>query len=110
MKIAVSFHSSGLALTASTIFFVKPSNRSSFEEDGWPSTKPLGLTKDTAGSVPAAMSAYRFVVSWMCAVRTAALVMMDVSYWNGLQMVQYSSALVMRAPSGLVEPTAPKLI
>ena len=35
---------------------VKPSKRSSFEEDGWPSTKPLGLTKETAGSVPFAMS------------------------------------------------------
>ena len=27
----------------------------------------------------------------MCAVRTLALAMMEVSYWNGLQMLQYSS-------------------
>ena len=49
MKIAVSLHRDGLACTASTIFFVKPSNRSSLEEAGWPSTSPLGLTKETAG-------------------------------------------------------------
>src|ERR1700742_2368668 len=98
MKIAVSFHRSGLALTASTIFLEKPSNRSSLDDDGWPSTRPLGFTNDTAGSVPFLMSAYRLAVSWMCAARTAALPMIDVSYWNGLQMLQYSSLLAPTAP------------
>ena len=98
MKIAVSFQSSGLALTASTIFFEKPSKRSSFDEAGWPSTRPLGLTKETAGKVPLAMSAYRFVVSWICALRIAGLAMIEVSYWNGLQMVQYSSVSAPFAP------------
>ena len=27
----------------------------------------------------------------MCAVRIVAFVMIEVSYWNGLQMLQYSS-------------------
>src|SRR5580704_1293485 len=107
MMIAVSFHRSLFACTAVTIFCTKPSNRFSFEDDGWRSTKPLGLTKETAGSLPSAMSAYRFKVSWMWAARTAGLAMMDVSYWNGLQMLQYSSALVMFWPRGLAEPAAP---
>src|ERR1700690_906787 len=98
MKIAVSAQRVGLACTASTIFFVKPSNRSSFDEDGWPSTRPLGLTKETAGGGPFAMSAYRLAVSWMWAVRIAAFAMIDVSYWNGLQMLQYSSLLAPIAP------------
>ena len=84
--------------TASTIFLVKPSNRSSFEDAGWPSTSPLGLTKETAGRVPFLMSAYRLAVSWMCAVRTAALAMIEVSYWKGLQMLQYSSVFLPIAP------------
>ena len=34
--------------------------------------------------------------------------MMEVSYWNGLQILQYSSALVMIAvPSSLAEPAGP---
>src|SRR5271155_3281752 len=107
MMMAVSAHRVGLAFTASTIFFTKPSNKLSFEEEGWPSTKPLGLTNETAGSLPSAMSAYRFAVSWMCAWRTASLAMMEVSYWKGLQMLQYSSALVMVWPRKLVEPAAP---
>src|SRR5271163_2574313 len=107
MKIAVSFHNVGFAFTALTIFSVKPSNRLSLDDDGWPSTKPLGLTNETAGSLPSAMSAYRFAVSWMCAWRTASLAMMEVSYWKGLQMLQYSSALVMVWPRKLVEPAAP---
>src|ERR1700722_10749826 len=107
MKIAVSFHNVGFAFTALTIFSVKPSNRLSLDDDGWPSTKPLGLTNETAGSLPSAISAYRLEVSWMCAWRTAALVMIEVSYWKGLQMLQYSSALVITWPSGLVEPTVP---
>ena len=32
-------------------------------------------------------------MSCMCAVRTSVLAMMEVSYWNGLQMLQYSSVL-----------------
>src|SRR5580698_4622716 len=98
MMIAVSAHRVGLACTASTIFFTKPSNRSSFEEDGWPSTKPLGLTKDTEGNVPLVISAYRFTVSWICAATCAGFAMMDVSYWNGLQMLQYSSAFGPLSP------------
>src|ERR1700733_13282079 len=107
MKIAVPAHNVLFPFTASTIFWVKPSNRLSLDEEGCPSTKPLGLTNETAGSLPSAMSAYRLEVSWMCASRTAALVMIDVSYWNGLQMLQYSSALVITWASGSVEPTAP---
>ena len=34
----------------------------------------------------------------MCAVRTAALAMMEVSYWNGLQMLQYSSRVRAHCP------------
>ena len=37
----------------------------------------------------------------MCALRTLALAMMEVSYWNGLQMLQYSS--VVRADGPVVE-------
>ena len=44
-----------------------------------------------AGSQPFWMSVKRSVSSFRCVVRTAALVMMDVAYWNGLQMLQYSS-------------------
>src|SRR5271154_3284412 len=91
MMMAVSAHRVGLAFTASTIFFTKPSNKLSFDEDGWPSTKPLGLTKETAGSLPFVMSEYRFTVSWMCAAICAGFAMIEVSYWNGLQMGQYSS-------------------
>ena len=90
---AVSFQSAGLAWTASTIFLAKPSNRSSFDEAGWPSTSPLGLTNETAGSVPLAMSEYRFSGVLDVRVRIAAFVMIDVSYWNGLQMLQYSSVV-----------------
>src|SRR5271155_3852248 len=107
MMIAVSAHSVLLACTAPTIFCTKPSNKPSFEDDGWPSTNPLGLTMETAGSELLAMSAYRFSVSWMWAARTAGLAMIDVSYWNGLQMLQYSSALVMVWPRKLAEPAAP---
>ena len=59
------------ACTASTIFSMKPSNKFSFEEDGWPSTKPLGLTKETAGKCCGAMSLYRSSVSlmWRCGRR-----------------------------------------
>ena len=53
---AVSFQSSGCALIASMIFFVKPSKRSSFDEAGWPSSRPLGLTIEKAGSQPFWMS------------------------------------------------------
>src|SRR5581483_9536067 len=98
MKIAVSFQSSGLAWTASTIFFVNPSKRFSFEDDGWPSTSPLGFTKETAGSVPFWISLYKFAVSWMCALRTVASDIINVSYWNGLQMLQYSSEFGPIAP------------
>src|SRR5580704_6714374 len=98
MRMTVSRVYVGDASTWSTIFLTKPSNRSSFEEDGWPSTKPLGLTKETAGSVPFAISAYRFTVSWICAATWAGFAMMDVSYWNGLQMLQYSSELGPLAP------------
>jgi hypothetical protein len=31
--------------------FTKPSNRSSLEEDGCPSSQPSGFTKETGGSV-----------------------------------------------------------
>ena len=44
IMIAVSAHSVELAFTRWTIFLVKPSNRLSFDDAGWPSTKPLGLT------------------------------------------------------------------
>src|SRR5271154_828249 len=91
MRMTVSLVYLGEASTWSTIFFTKPSNRSSFDEDGWPSTKPLGLTKETAGSLPFVMSEYRFTVSWMCAAICAGFAMIEVSYWNGLQMGQYSS-------------------
>ena len=37
-------------------------------------------------------------MSWICAVRMDALAMMEVSYWNGLQMLQYSSVLAPMAP------------
>src|ERR1700689_4912252 len=91
MRITVSLVYVGEASTPSTIFFTKPSNRSSFEEAGWPSTRPLGFTNETAGRfVPLAMSAYRLVLSWMC-LFTSALSMIDWSYWNGLQIWQYSS-------------------
>src|ERR1700733_8776259 len=93
MRITVSLVYVGDASTWSTIFFTKPSNRSSFEEDGWPSTKPLGLTIDAWGRVRFVISEYRFTVSWMCAATCAGFDMMEVSYWNGLQMLQYSSAL-----------------
>src|SRR5580658_7068218 len=98
MRMTVSLVYVGEASTWSTIFFTKPSNRSSFEEDGCPSTKPLGLTKDTAGSVPLEISEYRFTVSWMWAATSAGFPMMDVSYWNGLQMLQYSSESGPLAP------------
>src|ERR1700722_20225001 len=98
MKIAVSFHNAELDWTASTIFLVNPSNRLSLEEAGWPSTNPLGLTTETAGRVPFWISLYRFAVSWMWAVRMLALPMMEVSYWNGLQMLQYSSVFAPMAP------------
>src|ERR1700691_1248558 len=89
---AVSFQSSGLAWIASMIFFEKPSNRSSFDDEGCPSTKPLGLTIENAGSQPFAMSSYRSIVSAMFVSRTAGFVMIDVEYWKGLQMLQYSSS------------------
>src|ERR1700738_2706502 len=101
MKIAVSFQRLGLACTASTIFFVNPSKRSHLEEAGCPSTHPLGFTQETAGRLPLLMSAQRSVVSLRCAVRTLSSAMICVSYWNGLQMLQYWSLFV---------PTAPKLI
>src|ERR1700734_228910 len=91
MKIAVSF-AYGEAWTISTIFFTKPSKRSSFDEDGWPSTYPLGFTTETAGNVPVTMSPYRSTVSWMCAFTWSGCDMIEVSYWKGLQMLQYSSA------------------
>src|SRR5580698_10588690 len=90
MKIAVSCAYWEFC-TRSTIFLLKPSNRSSFEEAGWPSTRPLGFTNDTAGRLPPEMSAYRLVESWMCAATRSGWVMMEVSYWNGLQIVQYVS-------------------
>src|SRR5580700_6748138 len=46
MRMTVSRVYVGDASTWSTIFLTKPSNRSSFEEDGRPSTYPLGLTKE----------------------------------------------------------------
>src|ERR1700683_1985624 len=112
MKIAVS-PAYWLPSMASTISFVNPSNRSSFEDDGWPSTNALGFTNETAGSVPPLMSEYRLgvptgaLISLRCASRTVGLLIMEVSYWKGLQMVQYSSAAVMVTPSGLSEPTGP---
>src|ERR1700683_4907434 len=98
MRMTVSFVYVGEASTWATIFCTNPSNKSSFEEDGWPSTKPLGLTKETAGSVPLAISVYRFTVSWICAATCAGFDMMEVSYWNGLQMLQYSSEFGPLAP------------
>src|ERR1700721_592800 len=98
MRITVSLVYVGEASTRSTIFFTKPSNRSSFEEDGWPSTKPLGLTKETAGNVPLVISAYRLTVSWICAATCAGFAMIEVSYWNGLQMLQYSFAFAPLEP------------
>src|ERR1700722_12281568 len=98
MRMTVSLVYVGEASTWSTIFFTKPSNRCSFDEGGWPSTKPLGLTKETAGNVPLVISAYRFTVSWICAATCAGFAMMEVSYWNGLQMLQYSSAFGPLAP------------
>src|ERR1700739_2349748 len=90
MKMAGSL-AYGEFCTWSTIFFTKPSNRSNLDEAGWPSTRPLGFTNDTAGRLaPLVMSAYRLVVSWMC-LFTSALSMIDWSYWKGLQIVQYVS-------------------
>src|ERR1700744_1967291 len=99
MRITVFLVYVGEDSTWSTIFFTNPSNRSSFEEDGWPSTNPLGLTKDTAGSVPPLISEYRLVVSWICAATCSGFAMMEVSYWNGLQMLQYSSEFGPLAPT-----------
>jgi len=47
---AVLANSSGLAWRRSTVFFTMPSNRSSFEEAGWPSkaSRPV-FTNETAG-------------------------------------------------------------
>ena len=45
-----------LTCTRSTIFLANPSNKSHFDEAGWPSTQPLGLTNDTAGKCPFRMS------------------------------------------------------
>src|ERR1700722_3928515 len=98
MRMTVSFVYVGEASTWSTIFFTNPSNRSSFEEDGWPSTYPLGLTKESAGGLPLLISAYRFTVSFICAATFAGFDMMEVSNWNGLQMLQYSSAFVPLVP------------
>jgi hypothetical protein len=49
---AVSLHNPGFACTPSTIFLTDPSNKSSLDDAGCPSTKPLGFTKETAGNVP----------------------------------------------------------
>ena len=49
---------------------------------------------ETAGSVPAAMSEYRFGGVLNVRRRTwSGCDMIEVSYWNGLQILQYSSAL-----------------
>jgi hypothetical protein len=60
-----------------------------------------GLDEGNRGQVPLEISAYRFTVSWICAATCAGFAMMEVSYWNGLQMLQYSSA---PGPSAVVQP------
>src|SRR5580658_215405 len=75
----------------SMILLVKPSKRSSFDEDGWPSLLPLGLTIATSGSTPASISASNSVSSPLLAIRVSGFAMMLDSYSNGSQMLQYSS-------------------
>src|ERR1700688_1547591 len=67
-----------------------PSNRSSFDDAGCPSSKPSGFTNDTAGSVLLSTAAKKSVASLICAVRCAASPMIAVAYDSKLQMLQYA--------------------
>src|SRR5262245_30251014 len=49
------------------------------------------------------MSAKRSAVSFTCAARCAASPMIDLAYWNGLQIWQYAAPI---ASAGFVEPFA----
>src|SRR5580704_11850290 len=86
---AVSALSLGLASSASSTCCTYASKRSILEEDGWPSSNPSGLPKETDGRVLPWMSASRSTVSLICAARCAGLPMIDVAYWKGLQIWQY---------------------
>src|SRR5690242_1546799 len=90
---AVFFHSDGLFATSPMTVLAKPSNAASVEYPGWPSNVPSGLTIETAGSVPALASDWNAERPCRCAARCAGFVMIDVAYWNGLQMLQYCARL-----------------
>src|SRR5262249_32785118 len=87
----------------SRIFLIMASNRLTFELAGWPSSSPSGLTNDTAGSVLLDIAVNRSVTSLMCAARWAGSPIIDVTYWNGLQIWQYARPT---ASSGLRDPFA----
>ena len=88
MRIAVWAQSAGLAFTSLMMLALNASNKLSLDEAGWPSSRPSGLTNETSGRVPLAMAVVRLVTSAMCCLRCEAFAMIDVVYWNGLQMLQ----------------------
>src|SRR5262249_34053817 len=100
---AVFAFSLGFASSRSRMFLREASDGSSLDDCGWPSSRPSGFANDTAGSVPASMSASRSWVSLMCAARCTGSPMIDFEYWNGLQIWQYAAPI---ASAGLVEPFA----
>ena len=83
------------------IFWMKPSNRSSLDEDGM--TVDPAARLDDRNRRQRAVGDIRVQVhrSWICAATCAGFDMIDVSYWNGLQILQYSSAV--RAGRAVVE-------
>ena len=90
---AVSFHSSGLACTASTIFFDEAFEQIQLRRSRVAVDQAARLDERNRRQRAVLDVRVQISVSWICAVRTAALAMIEVSYWNGLQMLQYSSVL-----------------
>src|SRR6516164_4441798 len=78
----------GCAWIRSTMFFRKASNKSTFEVSGWPSTNPLGLTKDTEGKLSLATSEKKSTTSLVCSARAVGFDMIDLAYCIGLQTPQ----------------------
>ena len=99
MKMAVSFHSAGLAFTASTIFFDEALEQVQLRGGRMAVDQAAGLDEGNRGQRAVRDVGVQIRSCPGCAPHACAgLVMIEVSYWNGLQMLQYSSVLAPIAP------------